>query len=107
MSELKAICAFDAYEEYLHTVDDDSTQVYRKSEADRYIACLKYKRCLAMARWCDEAYHRECGLNPEEMRIKNFINNKSNFGLDGILSGSPLPRNSNQTQPPSRVKDNK
>ena len=23
-----------------------------KSEADRYIAHLKYKRCLAMARWC-------------------------------------------------------
>lgn len=27
--------------------------VYSKSEADRYIAYLKYKRCLAMVQWCD------------------------------------------------------
>lgn len=32
---------------------DDEAQVYRKSEADRYIAWLKYKRCEAMSKWCD------------------------------------------------------
>ena len=33
-------------------------EVYLKSEADKVIARHKYKRCLAMARWCDaEVYH--------------------------------------------------
>ena len=56
---LKAIDAFDAYEEYLHTADDDSTQVYRKSEADRYINRQKHKRCLAMAEICNAMYDKE------------------------------------------------
>ena len=32
--------------------DKDVPQVYLKSEADKVIAWHKYKRCLAMARWC-------------------------------------------------------
>ena len=49
MKEPKAVHAFDVYEAYTKTGDDDAAQVYLKSEADRYIAYLKYKRCLAMA----------------------------------------------------------
>ena len=101
MSELKAVHAFDVYEAYTKTGDDDAAQVYLKSEADKVIAELqamleernkqvgelkkerdwlakdraqayddlekraqlnikqeesirhqKYKRCLAMAKWC-------------------------------------------------------
>lgn len=96
MSELKAVHAFDVYEAYTKTGDDDAAQVYLKYEADKVIAekdkeiqrlenlcesyridCdnlaireanaykeierdnkqirhQKYKRCLAMAEWCDE-----------------------------------------------------
>ena len=96
MSELKAVHAFDVYEAYTKTGDDDAAQVYIKSEADKVIAELemklaaaklvlrlnepkalysnldtmsrlnhkidvverrelhqKYKRCLAMAMWCE------------------------------------------------------
>ena len=90
LSRLKARHAFDVYDEYTNTGDDEKAQVYLKSEVDKVIAELraqivqadaccdkalkgklvehatfrewaelqlryqKYKRCLAMARWCDE-----------------------------------------------------
>ena len=38
MSELKAVHAFDVYEAYTKTGDDDAAQVYIKSEADKVIA---------------------------------------------------------------------
>ena len=38
MSELKAVHAFDVYEAYTKTGDDDAAQVYLKSEADKVIA---------------------------------------------------------------------
>ena len=41
MSELKAIHAFDVYEAYTKTGDDDAAQVYLKSEADKVIADLE------------------------------------------------------------------
>ena len=41
MSELKAVHAFDVYEAYTKTGDDDAAQVYLKSEADRFIADLE------------------------------------------------------------------
>ena len=37
MSELKAVHAFDVYEAYTKTGDDDAAQVYLKSEADKVI----------------------------------------------------------------------
>ena len=80
MSELKAVHAFDVYEAYTKTGNDDAAQVYLKSEADKVIAELekkldiykrgwmendrvnanqyaeirhhKYKRCLAIAKLC-------------------------------------------------------
>lgn len=41
MSELKAVHAFDVYEAYTKTGDDDAAQVYLKSEADKVIANLE------------------------------------------------------------------
>ena len=32
------------------------SDVYLKSEADELICHQKYKRCLAMAKWCNERY---------------------------------------------------
>lgn len=41
MKELKAVHAFDVYEAYTKTGDDDAAQVYLKSEADKVIAELE------------------------------------------------------------------
>lgn len=38
MSELKAVHAFDVYDAYTKTGDNDAAQVYLKSEADKVIA---------------------------------------------------------------------
>lgn len=38
MCELKAVHAFDVYEAYTKTGDDDAAQVYLKSEADKVLA---------------------------------------------------------------------
>lgn len=66
MSELKAVHAFDVYEAYTKTGDDDAAQVYLKSEADKVIAEKdeeirhhKYKRCLAMSEMCEARYDAE------------------------------------------------
>ena len=45
----------------------------------KIIQYQKYKRCLAMARMCEEAYNRECGLNPEEMTNKEFYKQQIEF----------------------------
>ena len=44
MSELKVYHCNEWHNEY--------TEFYMKSEVDKVIAHNKYKRCLAMARWC-------------------------------------------------------
>lgn len=49
MSELKAVHAFDVYEAYTKTGDDDAAQVYIKSEADKVIEYL------------DESHKKEVG----------------------------------------------
>ena len=70
MSELKAISSGEIYNiiEYEGSCITDDLY-YPKAEADKVIAHNKYKRCLAMAKWCDDAarlatwdkdYHR-CG----------------------------------------------
>lgn len=110
MSELKAVHAFDVYEAYTKTGDDDAAQVYLKSEADKVIAELKrqieflkvttdsckncaqcadgmgkvfdkefnplkdklrrekYKRCLAMAKWCRTSARCDEGLGAFKYR---------------------------------------
>lgn len=47
MSELEARHAFDVYEAYTKTGDDDAAQVYIKSEADKVIAELKAQKAQA------------------------------------------------------------
>ena len=44
MSELKAVHAFDVYEAYTKTGDDDAAQVYLKSEADKVISTIRAER---------------------------------------------------------------
>lgn len=44
MSELKAVHAFDVYEAYTKTGDDDAAQVYIKSEADNIISTIRAER---------------------------------------------------------------
>ena len=44
MSELKAVHAFDVYEAYTKTGDDDAAQVYLKSEADNAISTIRAER---------------------------------------------------------------
>ncbi len=53
MSELKAFDIVVAEEGYCEGIVKYRRAVYDKSEADKVIARHKYKRCLAMARWCD------------------------------------------------------
>ena len=114
MSELKAVHAFDVYEAYTKTGDDDAAQVYLKSEADKVIAELedklkvqtsiaeegwkefrtyhtsyaeavkelyeknkelrrqKYKRCLAMAKLCEERYNYLTCLENWQMTDKEY-----------------------------------
>ena len=45
MSELKTY--------YCTTILNEHTEFYIKSEADAVIRHQKYKRCLAMAKWCE------------------------------------------------------
>ena len=44
MSELKAVHAFDVYEAYTKTGDDEAAQVYLKSEADKVISTIRAER---------------------------------------------------------------
>jgi len=53
MSELKAFDITVAEEGYFEGIVKYRRAVYDKSEADKVIARHKYKRCLAMALWCD------------------------------------------------------
>lgn len=51
MKEPKARHVADVYDDYAEHPCGECSQVYLKSEADRYIAWLKMKRCEAMARY--------------------------------------------------------
>lgn len=55
MSKLKAIHAFDVYEEYTKTGDDEAAQVYLKSEVDKEIRRLNRALYKALANWAHEA----------------------------------------------------
>ena len=55
MSELKSYKMVDEYycDDAFCVIPSD---VYLKSEADEVIRHQKHKRCLAMAKWCNERY---------------------------------------------------
>ena len=61
MSELKA---------YIGPAPDEKgfAEYYLKSEADKVIAHNRYKRCLAMARWCLREY-----LNCDKYKITYWL----------------------------------
>lgn len=46
-------------------VTEDETEFYIKSEADEVIRRQKYKRCLAMALYCEELMREAFLRNPE------------------------------------------
>ena len=61
MSELKEhlFCECDEIvREYRGQLSNEMRPYYLKSEADKVIAHQKFKRCLAMARWCSERVAR-------------------------------------------------
>ena len=75
MSELKPIKIMMSQPDAVGTIHKTPCDVYIKSEADKVIAHHKYKRCLAMARWCesrsnklfeDTLYVRDMGLEPSD-----------------------------------------
>ena len=53
------------------TPSDDGNWVL-KSEADREIRHNKYKRCLAMAKWCEERYNYLTCLENWQMTDKEY-----------------------------------
>lgn len=64
MSELKAFDITVAEEGYCEGIVKYRRAVYDKSEADKVIARHKYKRCLAMARWCMARYNEWVAYYP-------------------------------------------
>ena len=74
MSELKAVHAFDVYEEYINTGDDDAAQVYLKSEVDTAIAELKREnRKLKRALWLARAW----GANQRTKYLDLFLTGRA------------------------------
>ena len=76
MSELKAVHAFDVYEAYTKTGDDDAAQVYLKSEADKVIAeledKLKVQTSIAEEGWKEfRTYHSSYAEAVKELYEKN------------------------------------
>ena len=79
ISELKAVHAFDVYEAYTKTGDDEAAQVYPKSEADKAIADL------------EESHKKEVGQLlieiaelKEERRWRKFPDEKPTEEMDGM-----------------------
>ena len=72
MSELKARHAFDVYEEYTKTGDDEAAQVYLKSEADNVISTIRaerdeYRYNLSCAR--NEIHNMQVSVREDVKRI--------------------------------------
>lgn len=70
MSELKAKHAFNVYEDYTKTGDDEQAQVYLKSEADKVIAGLQAD------------YKEACG----RLQTANLIKDEQKAKADKLLS---------------------
>lgn len=65
MSELKAHDLVD--------IQDYRGEVYFKSEADKVIARHKYKRCLAMAKWCHDKWTMSLGWDPADGHTADYF----------------------------------
>lgn len=68
MSELKATTVYDVYWKANSVGEGTGILVYLKSEADKTITHQKYKRCLAMANWCQS----EQSLHPNAFGLVSY-----------------------------------
>ena len=71
MSELQEhqFCECDEYiREYRGPLSNEMRPYYLKSEADKVISNQKYKRCLAMAKWCRTSARCDEGLGAFKYR---------------------------------------
>ncbi|WP_173475075.1 hypothetical protein [Fibrobacter succinogenes] len=90
MSEMKAVHAFDVYEEYIKTGDDDAAQVYIKSEADKVIAELKEKQknevkeLLCLIRDKENNFNR--AFDSEEKEIRHQKKKRCLRNAEGCLN---------------------
>lgn len=88
MSELKAVHAFDVYEAYTKTGDDDAAQVYPKSEADKVLAELKQALWLKRAeryKMCEFIAREECNWH-EHMAWSKYLRERTyNQWVDQLL----------------------
>jgi len=62
--------------ELKNKINESQTELEKELDGKQH---SDYKRCLAMAQECEEAYNRECGLNPEEMTNKEFYRQQIEF----------------------------
>ena len=79
MSELKAVHAFDVYEAYTKTGDDDAAQVYLKPEADKVIADLEESHKMEV-----EQLLMEIVKLKEERRWRKFPDEKPTEEMEGM-----------------------
>ena len=96
MSELKAVHAFDVYEAYTKTGDDDAAQVYLKSEADEVIAEkdaeIARLKALAKEPSLSNRVCRKCGKEGTLMYMPAVEDNHTfwdiynNKGIDYVFS---------------------
>ena len=80
ISELKAVHAFDVYEAYTKTGDDEAAQVYPKSEADKAIADLEESHKKEV-----EQLLMEITELKEERRWRKFPEEKPEWGKEVIV----------------------
>ena len=84
MSELKAYMVYTSREGVVAGFRtsgsiriEEGAEIYLKAEADKVIAHNKYKRCLAMAEWCDaESYVADADGDYEDMKWYQKWHNK-------------------------------
>ena len=75
MSELK-VYGFCSIDDFLYQGTDrgqssnETLPYYLKSEVDKVIARHKYKRCLAMARWCESENYTACWYHENSERCE-------------------------------------
>ena len=83
MSELKAVHAFDVYEAYINTGDDDAAQVYLKSEADKVIADLEESHKMEV----EQLLMKIAGLEKLVETADKLLKPKGGFTIKNVTFG--------------------
>ena len=81
MSELKAVHAFDVYEAYTKTGDDDAAQVYLKSEADKFIADLEESHKKEVGQLLMEIAEQKSEIERLEILCANYRHDCDNLAI--------------------------